>query len=314
VNVTQTERHMTMNRFEQHCASTPTTPPNRIRNYPLKSLTPLYRFQAVIFAITSLFTTTFALAQNPTNTQVLGQQILAKAIEAHGGLERFRSFGTLTYHTDGLPYSEAAPLNFDHTADLVARHHRMEGHSTKGPFIAGSDDTQAWTTDTETLGIPPRWVNHGNSYFVLMPFVFADPGTHVRSVGKRIYDGQTYDAIAIRYDRNTGDTSDDDYVLYIDQATHYLRLIDFSVTYGPMRGDTPIDQLPRRSLEFVEWQEVDGLNIPKALRYAPWEQTADGGQQKEEGVRYTISDANFDTVRPDVSLFKAPKGAIVEIP
>ena len=273
-----------------------------------------YRFQATIFALTGLITTTFALAEEPINTQVLGQQILAKALEAHGGLERFRSFGTLTYHTDGLPYSEAAPLNFDHTADLVARHHHMAGRSAKGAFIAGSGDTHAWTTDTETLGIPPRWVNHGNSYFVLMPFVFADPGIHVRSLGERIFDGQTYDAIAIRYDRNIGDTSDDDYILYIDQTTHCLRLIDFSVTYGPMRDDTPIDQLPRRSLEFVEWQEVDGLSIPKVLRYGPWERTADGGQQKDQGVRYTISNANFDTVRPDASLFDAPVGATVESP
>jgi len=280
----------------------------------MKSLDTRYRYQAVIFAITSLFTTTFALAENPTNTQALGQEILAKALEAHGGIERFRTFGTLTYHTDGLPYSAAAPLNFDHTADLVVRHHRMEGDSAKGPFIAGSTDTQAWTTDTETLGIPPRWVNHGNSYFVLMPFVFADPGIHVRSLGERIFDGQTFDVIAIRYDRNIGDTSDDDYILYIDQTTHCLRLIDFSVTYGPMRGDTPIDQLPRRSLEFVEWQEVNGLSIPKVLRYGPWEQTADGGEQKDEGVRYTISNPNFDKDRPDASLFNALAGATVESP
>ena len=54
------------------------------------------RYQAVIFAITSLFTTTLALAEYPTHTQALGQEILAKALEAHGGIERFRSFGTLT--------------------------------------------------------------------------------------------------------------------------------------------------------------------------------------------------------------------------
>jgi len=280
----------------------------------MKSLAPLCHFRSVIIAITAMFATTFALAENTTSTQALGQQILAKTIEAHGGFERFRSFGTLAYHTDGLPYSAAAPLDFDHTADLVARHHRMEGYSAKGAFVAGSGDTQAWASDMEALGIPPRWVNHGNSYFVLMPFVFADPGTHVRSVGERIHNGQTYDAIAIRYDRNTGDTSDDDYVLYIDQTTHRLGLIDFSVTYGPMRGDTPINELPRRSLEFVQWQEVDGLSIPKVLRYGPWERTAAGGKQKDEGVRYTISNAHFDAARPAPSLFDAPAGAAVESP
>ena len=256
---------------------------------------------------TTLLTVTVAStwADSPVNPYAEGRRILNKVVKAHGGLNRYRSFGTLTYHTNGLPYSAVAPLNFDHTADLVARRHRMEGSSSRGAFIAGSNDTQARTTNAEALGIPARWVNHGNSYFVLMPFVFADPGVHVRTVGEREYYGKSYHVIAVNYDRGTGDTSNDDYILYIDQDTHCLRLIDFSVTYGPMRGDTPIDQLPRRSLEFVEWQKVDGLFIPKSLYYAPWERTVDGGQQKEAGVRYTISNADFDVARPEVLLFEA---------
>lgn len=274
--------------------------------------TPHNRLQIGVLAATTLLVVSIGWATGPVDAEAEGRRILAKTIEAHGGLEQFRSFGAVTYHTDGLPYSAAAPLDFDHTADLVTRRHRMDGRSAKGMFTAGSNDIQGWTTNAEALGIQPRWVNHGNSYFVLMPFVFADPGIHVRSVGERVFEGKTFDAVAIRYDRNVGDTSDDDYILYIDQETHCLRLIDFSVTYGPMRGDTPIDQLPRRSLEFVEWQDVDGLFIPKVLHYAPWERTANGGRRKETGVRYTVSDADFDTARPAASLFDAPAGATIE--
>lgn len=278
----------------------------------MKTVILSHRFRVGMFAAVSTLMVATAWAEDPANAEAKGRQILAQVVEAHGGLERFRSFGTLTYHTDGLPYSATAPLDFDHTADLIARRHRMEGRSAKGAFVTGSNDTQGWTTDADALGIQPRWVNHGNSYFVLMPFVFADPGVHVCRVGERVYDGQTYDAIAINYDHDRGDTSDDDYILYIDQSTRRLRLIDFSVTYGPMRGDTPIDQLPRRSLEFVEWQVIDGLIIPKVLHYAPWERTADGGKRKEAGVRYTVSNADFDTARPDASLFDAPANATIE--
>lgn len=251
-------------------------------------------------------------AQPDAQAEADGRRTLAETIEAHGGLARFRSYGTMTYHTDRLPYSAAAPLDFDHTADLVARRHRMEGRSPKGEFVAGANDTQGWTTNLEALGQDPRWVNHGNNYFVLMPFVFADPGARVRSVGQRVFGGRAYDAVAVGYDRGVGDTSDDDYILYIDRDTRQLRLIDFAVTYKPMRGDTPIDRVPRLSLEFVEWQEVDGLLIPKTLHFAPWERTASGGRRTGDGVVYTVSDADFDEARPDPARFDPPEGAAIE--
>lgn len=247
-----------------------------------------------------------------TSPEAKGRQLLTQVLNAHGGLDRFRSFGTFQYHTDALPYSAAAPLEFDHTADLFKRRHHMKGSSAKGEFVTASNDSLGWTTNQEALGIPARWVNHGNSYFAMMPFVFADEGTSVRSVGTRVFNGETFDAIAVRFDRGVGDTAEDDYILYIDRDTHRLRLIDFSVTYGPMRGDTPIDQLPRRSLEFVEWQDADGLLVPKALRYAAWERTADGGKQKEEGARYHLTKTKFTAARPDATLFDAPAGVTID--
>ncbi|WP_432798310.1 hypothetical protein [Poriferisphaera sp. WC338] len=241
-----------------------------------------------------------------------GSKLLHDAIEAHGGLKKFQSYGTFTYHTDGLPYSAAAPLHFDQTTDLVARRHRMEGTSAKGSFVSGSNDTQGWTTSSEILGIPPRWVNHGNSYFVLMPFIFADPGITVRHVGDREYGGQVFDAVAVSYNKGVGDTAEDDYILYLDKETKCLRLIDFSVTYGPMRGDTAIEDLPRRSLEFKKWVDVDGLMVPEILHYAPWEQTSTGGKRKDAGVQYMISNIDFKRERPSPSLFEAPQGAEIE--
>jgi len=237
---------------------------------------------------------------------------LHQTLHAHGGLDRFRAFGALRYHTAGLPYSAAAPLDFDHVADLVARRHRMDGRSARGTFAAAATDRGGWTTDPEALGVPARWVTHGNSYFVMMPFVFADPAARVTDLGTRVYDGQAFDALGISYAKDAGDTPDDDYVLYIDRATRRLRLIDFTVTYGPMRGDAPIDRVPRRSLEFVAWQEVDGLLIPHRLHYAGWERTADGGRRAEAGAAYTVTDAGFARTRPDATLFDAPAGAVRE--
>jgi len=276
----------------------------------MQLLHPSRLFQTSLL-VTALVLALPAIAQ-PDDAEAKGQHLLAQTLDAHGGLEHFQHFGSLRYHTDGLPYSAAAPLDFDHTADLVARYHRMEGSSAKGSFVAGANQTQGWSTDLDALGIPPRWVNHGNSYFAMMPFVFADPAAQVRALGSRQWDDRTYDAIAVSYRHGAGDTFEDDYVLYLDPTTHRLALIDFSVTYGPMRGDTAIADLPRRSLEFVAWQEVQGLWVPQTLHYAPWQRTAEGGQRAEDGVQYTLSNVRFDAERPDAALFIAPEGAGVE--
>lgn len=269
---------------------------------------------------TTLFAATMALgisavrAEQPaaaSPAHVEGLRLLDRTIEAHGGLERFRSYGTMRYHTKNLPYG-AGRLTFDHVADLVARHHRMDGDSPRGAFIAAANATQGWTTNAEALGITPRWITHGNSYFVMMPFVFADPGITVTAVGQRTFAGQTFDAVSIRYGQGVGDTAEDDYVLYLDRQTHRLRLIDFAVTHKAIRGDTPIDQVPRFSLEFVEWQRADGLLVPSRLHFAVYSRTADGGGRANEGARYTVSGVRFARARPDAALFEPVDGATIE--
>ena len=94
-----------------------------------------------------------------------------------------------------------------------------------------------------------------------MPFVFADPGTHVRSVGRRAYDGKTYDAIAVRYGRGTGDTSEDDYVLYIDPVTTRLAACVYIVTYPTLLPEG-ITASAEHVLVYDEFTTVDGLLVP----------------------------------------------------
>lgn len=238
-----------------------------------------------------------------------GQRLLLRTLDAHGGIDTFREFGTFSYRTEGLPYSANAPLDFQHTADLRFRHHHMEGNGSAGAFTAGVDRHGGWATDLDTLGVPPAWVNHGNSYFAMMPFVFADPGITLQSVGQRTFADQIYDAVRVTYDRGVGDTHRDDYVLYLDPQTHRLRLIDFAVTYGPMLGDTPADQAPRRSLEFVSWQKADGLLVPRELRYAPWKRTDNGGERDGDAAEYHIQQPTFSSASPDPTLFTPPSEA-----
>ncbi len=56
-------------------------------------------------------------------------------------------------------------------------------------------------------------------YFFGMPFVFADPGAVHESLGRKSFQGQEYDAVRVTFQKGTGDTPDDFYLLYLDPGS-----------------------------------------------------------------------------------------------
>ena len=212
--------------------------------------------------------------------------------------------GTFNYTIPDFPLGEKAPMDFNHTADLKHRRHYMVGANYRAAF----DGNTAWAVGAEHIGLPSRFVTIGNSYFVMMPFVFGDPGVEVHSIGEREFHGDTYDALAVAYRSGTGDTAEDSYVLYVDQDTHRLRLIHFTVTYAAVRGDTPIADLPRKVLLFDNWQDADGLLIPARATFNAWNK----GSVEGDGNSFTVTKAVFHRHAPNQAIFEAPEDATID--
>ena len=231
--------------------------------------------------------------EKPTSTA------LAKALKAHGGLDTWRKYARMDYATSDFPLGANAPFDFTQTTDL---HHRR--HLTRGEgFTAGKNGRGAWAhPSNEALGLPPGFFEEGNFYFIAMPFVFADPGVIARDLEPTTFRGTAYHRVAISYRTDVGDTPEDDYVLYIDQKTNRLRMIDFVPTSAEVNGDTPKDQLPRKALVFDDWQKSGGLLIPGKATFYGW---ADGEFQGE-GNTYTIHDVTFSKKAPDATMFEHP--------
>jgi len=59
-------------------------------------------------------------------------------------------------------------------------------------------------------------------YFFGMPFVFADPGAIQESLGKKMFQGQEFDAVKITFKKGTGDSSEDFYTAYVDPKSGQL--------------------------------------------------------------------------------------------
>ncbi len=252
-------------------------------------------------------TSTIALADGAADSVGTGSQALNEAIEAHGGLEAWRSYARMDYSTRDFPLGANAPFDFTQTTDLNSRHHLTHGEG----FAAGKNEDRAWAyPNTEALGLPPAFFESGNFYFIAMPFVFADPGIVARDIGPITFRGKDYDRVAITYETGIGHTPEDDYVLYIDMDTRHLRMIDFVPTSVEVNGDTPKDQLPRKALVFNDWQDADGLLIPSRATFYGW---ADG-QLKGEGNTYYIHDVSFSEIAPEASVFLAPSRASLNAP
>ena len=230
---------------------------------------------------------------------------LAEAIEAHGGLDTWRSYARMDYATKDFPLGANAPFDFTQTTDLKNRRHVTRGEG----FVSGKNEGGAWALPSvEALGLPPAFFESGNFYFIAMPFVFADPGVVTRDIESLEFQGKTYDRVAVSYPKGVGDTPEDDYILYIDSQTHRLKMIDFVPTSAEVNGDTPLNEIPRKALVFDTWDRYDGLLIPSQATFYGW---ADGELQGE-GNTYKIHDVKFTKTAPVADLFEAKHSRVVQ--
>jgi len=224
---------------------------------------------------------------------------LKRGLEAHGGIEHWRSFAAFTWELRDWPLGPQAPLNDRHVDDLKRRRHLV----VSDRYRTGFDGRTGWAVPSaEAVGLPPDFYPPGSFYFVAMPFVFADPGAIARDAGEMTVGDNRYDAVTINYRDDAGVSPDDDYVALFDPETGRLAMIHFTVTHARMRGETPVDQVPRKALVFEAWQDADGLLVPARASFYGWED----GRLVGEPAAFRVTSPDFHQRLPeDVSFDKA---------
>ena len=229
---------------------------------------------------------------------------LDPAIAAHGGLAKWKRYGSTEFD---LKWSSAKGVKQDHQLfDLRSR----EGLITGANYSLGASKGEVWIKpDAKALGgTPPRFYMWTPFYFFGMPFVFADPGAMQEPLGKKTFQGHEYDATKVTFKKGTGDTSDDFYVAYVDPASGQLKLVSYVVTYPMMRKGRPIDQLEQHAIVFQEWQEAEGLTVPKIAPFYIWKNENTEG---EPLATLEFSNAHFKENTPEESKFAKPDGAVI---
>ena len=226
------------------------------------------------------------------------EDALDRGIAAHGGIEKWQSYGMLVYDMHRGEETER------HMIDL---HKRMTLQIAED-FEIGYDGTEVWITpNKEAFGGSPSFYNGLYFYFFSIPFVLADPGTNREVLGRVIVDSTEYDAVKVSFDAEIGGSPDDYYIAHFDPETHRLQFVLYTATYFSGEPSEAYN-----ALHYEEWQDVGGLTLPGRLQWYEWDDERKQFGDARGGVSF--SNVTLEAASPDSTLFVRPEGAEVDSP
>ena len=140
-------------------------------------------------------------------------------------------------------------------------------------------------------------------YFFAMPYKLNDPGTNWAMEQDREIDDKTYPTAKLTFDKGTGDSPDDWYLVYSDPETHVLKAAAYIVTYGS-DGDVAKAQADPHAIVYENFEEINGVPIATEWQFHGW--SPEKGMTKNLG-NATLS--NFQFVEKTQDMFVVPKNA-----
>jgi len=178
---------------------------------------------------------------------------LAKALEAHGGLDRWNKMNTLRFTIQKEEKLEKQQI------DLKSRKVRIDTDD----YTLGFDGKDVWVTpDLAAFGKgSARFYHNLIFYFFGLPYLAADPGINYEVLPDYELNGRYYDAVKISYDAGVGDAPDDEYIMHFDKETGIMHLLLYTVTYySKEKGDK------FNAIIFDDWIDVEGMKLPGSFK------------------------------------------------
>jgi hypothetical protein len=236
--------------------------------------------------------------------------IVWASIEAHGGLETWLGKSTVAFEFDYQPSAqpERRMRTFNQVDHWSARARQTELPGGSGPEATlGWDGERAWITPSaDAFPSPPRFWALTPYYFVGMPFVAADPGTHYERLADAALDGVVHQLVKLTYGDGVGDAPDDYYILYIHPETHHLTALRYVVSYPgffPEGGHSP-----EKLMRYTAPTLVDGLRFAGRLDTSAWDLEASVPGDLVTSI--AVSRIALGETWPR-ALFAPPDGAVV---
>jgi len=214
-------------------------------------------FIALIIQLFSSCSPTASTHDSTTQTA----SILQPTYDAHGGLDAWQTFKGLEF--DYISERGEASDTQHIITDLQTRKELIRSSSAR----IGFDGRDYWKTmlDSTVNNTDPKFVINLQFYFFAMPFVLADPGVRLESLGKKKIGQQDYDAVKVTFGDSIGVAPRDQYILYLDEVSKRLSALLYSVTYF-----NPDNAEKYSALVYTDWQEIEGILLPQKIGRRNW--------------------------------------------
>lgn len=236
--------------------------------------------------------------QDPVLDMSAYPELFQKALEAHGGLQTWKSFGGLKFD---LETTLGETKKETHQVDLWTRKVRIEGEN----FVLGMDGENVWVSPSkEAFGqMSARFYHNLIFYFFAIPPVLADPGINYEDLGERTVGDKTYRALKVSFGQGVGDASEDLYIAHFDPETYEMELLLYTVTY--FSGEKHENY---NALIYDNWQTVNGLRVPASMKGYKYEE----GEIKEERYNAVFTNVAFTKAQPASTLFDKPENSEID--
>ena len=233
-------------------------------------------------------------------------RLLWRSVEAHGGLERWFENGPVAFRFDYRPLHGGTVRDTTQVVDTWsarARHRLVDR-----PEVAfGWDGAAAWVRPPDAEpGLNPRFWALTPYYFIAMPFVLADPGVELTSLGQATLPEGTFDVIKATYAQGVGDSPNDYYVVYLDADTGRVGALRYVVSYPGFFPDG--GHSPEKLMVYEGTQTAGGITLADTYSTYAWD--PDRGARGDKVTAIDLSDLAFRPQTPD-AFFEVPEGAAV---
>ncbi|WP_431135047.1 DUF6503 family protein [Psychroserpens mesophilus] len=219
---------------------------------------------------------------------------ITKVFEAHGGLELWNEMQTLKF-TMAKETGEEVTITDLYTRNSLIK---MPKHTI------GYDGQEVWLQKLDTTSYEgnPKFYYNLMFYFYAMPFVLADGGIIYEDAEPLDFEGKTYPGIKISYESGVGESPEDEYILYYDSKTHKMAWLGYTVTFFTNEKGKEF-----HFIKYSEWQNVNGLELPKTLTWYHYENNLPTTKRND----LEFSDVSLTKMKMKPSIFSKPEGAEV---
>ena len=232
------------------------------------------------------------------------KQLVWRAMEAHGGLERFYQNGPLEFEFNYAPLDGGTGRHTTQQVDTWRNRARHQDAANPTQEYGWTGET-AWTTDTAAFAYNLRFWALTPYYFLGQPFVFAGEGVQLEHLGTKPYDEIDYDAVKVSFAEGTGDAPDDYYIAYFHPETGRQEVIRYIVSYPGYFAKGK--HLPEKFMSLHDFTTVNGITFPTRYR-THW--LGEDEQPGEHITDITVSDIRFAPELEQMH-FEQPAGTMV---